>query len=160
MEKLQPVLVKKLGSGEADLRMLVAAAALANAETFGGHDYVGYHTEMALLPALQMSAEMPSERRALPVLKVLYRNTERIQNAGWQERRVLKPVSPEGFPRGEAGGELLREAMREADLEHAERLLKAQAEMSLADAYNYLLWMIEDDAGRPPLRAGPPAPSP
>ena len=45
-DKLQPRLVKKLKSGT-DLRTMVAAAALANARTFGGQDYVGFHTIMA-----------------------------------------------------------------------------------------------------------------
>ena len=45
--QLLPVLVKHLQSG-VDLKRLVAAAALANARTFGGEDYVGFHTMMAL----------------------------------------------------------------------------------------------------------------
>src|SRR5437868_15143599 len=42
-DKLQPLLVKRLRDGT-ELRELVAAAALANARTFGGEDYTGYHT--------------------------------------------------------------------------------------------------------------------
>src|SRR5204863_6786841 len=42
---------------KADLRQLVAAAALANARTFGGEDYVGFHTMMALAPSLHRSEE-------------------------------------------------------------------------------------------------------
>jgi hypothetical protein len=41
--KLLPVLADKLKSG-IKLDRLVAAAALANARTFGGEDYVGFHT--------------------------------------------------------------------------------------------------------------------
>src|SRR5207245_328382 len=51
--KLIPALADKLKAG-ADLRRLVAAAALANARTFGGEDYVGFHTMMALAPSLHM----------------------------------------------------------------------------------------------------------
>ena len=47
--KLLPALAAKLKSGT-DLRRLVTAAALANARTFGGEDYVGFHTMMALSP--------------------------------------------------------------------------------------------------------------
>src|SRR5688572_29884883 len=79
--QLLPKLTEQLASG-ADLRRLVAAAAMANARTFGGEDYVGFHTMMALSPALHMAGEMPSDRRALPVFKVLYRNTNRIQERG------------------------------------------------------------------------------
>ena len=49
-ERLLPLLVQKLAEG-ADLRTLVAAGALANARTFGGQDYTGYHSLMALAPA-------------------------------------------------------------------------------------------------------------
>src|SRR5439155_390912 len=47
-DKLLPVLVGKLKDGT-DLPTLVTAAALANARTFGGQDYDGYHAFMALL---------------------------------------------------------------------------------------------------------------
>src|SRR5687767_11300572 len=56
--KLLPKLTEKLKSGT-ELKRLVAAAALANARTFGGEDYVGFHTLMALSPAFQMSRELP-----------------------------------------------------------------------------------------------------
>ena len=46
--RLVPVLVEKLKAGT-ELKQLVAAAALANARTFGGEDYVGFHTMMALV---------------------------------------------------------------------------------------------------------------
>src|SRR5579885_1536436 len=50
-DKLLPIVVEKMKGGT-DLRTLVAAAALANARTFGGQDYDGYHAFMALLPSL------------------------------------------------------------------------------------------------------------
>src|SRR6266851_4221254 len=51
--KLTPILVERLHNGT-ELKTLVAAAALANARTFGGEDYVGFHTMMALPPAWQI----------------------------------------------------------------------------------------------------------
>src|SRR6516165_8719204 len=51
VNRLLPTLADMLHSGT-DLRQLTAAAALANARTFGGEDYVGFHTMMALAPAL------------------------------------------------------------------------------------------------------------
>src|SRR5205085_4153961 len=45
IDRLLPVLVEKLRGGT-DLRTLVAAGALANARTFGGEDYVGFHSMM------------------------------------------------------------------------------------------------------------------
>jgi hypothetical protein len=146
VEKLQPILVRKLNSGQADLSRLIAAAALANAETFGGEDYVGFHTEMALIPALQMSDELPSERKALPVLKVLYRNTERIQDGGFTKTKTLKKVRPIDLPAGSEEGELLLEASRNGNMEQAERIFATSANRSLEDAFNALLWAIQDNA--------------
>src|SRR5579859_5837031 len=57
--RLLPTLVDMMHSGT-DLKQLTAAAALANARTFGGEDYVGFHTMMALAPALR-SEEHTSE---------------------------------------------------------------------------------------------------
>jgi len=79
--KLMPVLVGKLKEGT-ELRTLVAAGALANARSFGGRHYEGYHTFMALAPAFEMSKELPETQRPLPVLKVLYRNATHIQLKG------------------------------------------------------------------------------
>ena len=91
VRNLVPVLVEKLRAGT-DLKELVAAAALANARTFGGEDYVGFHTLMALAPAYHMARELPEDRRALPVLKVLYRNTNRIHEHGGRASEVLHAV--------------------------------------------------------------------
>ena len=46
-DQLVHLLVDTLRAGT-PLKELVAAAALANARTFGGEDYVGFHTMMAL----------------------------------------------------------------------------------------------------------------
>ena len=88
-EKLQPILAEKLRRGETNVKSLIAAGALANAQAFGGHDYVGFHTAMALLPALDMSRLLPTERQPLPVLKVLYRNSQQIQKEGCASRKSL-----------------------------------------------------------------------
>src|SRR5437660_4587369 len=81
VDRLLPALVTRINQGT-DLRTMVAAAALANARTFGGEDYIGFHTFMALVPAYEMSRELPTVRRALPIPKVLYRNTNQIQTLG------------------------------------------------------------------------------
>src|SRR5262245_5299206 len=115
-DKLLPILVKKLHDG-ADLKQLVAAAALANARSFGGEDYVGFHTMMALAPAYHMAREMPADQQALPVFKVLYRNATRIQEHGGRKKEVLRPTTP---VEQERPGEKLREAVRAKDLARAE----------------------------------------
>src|SRR5438309_2345991 len=111
VNKLLPVLSAKLESGT-DLSQLVAGGALANARTFGGEDYVGFHTMMALAPALHMAQELPAESQPLPVFKVLYRNTNRIQEHGGRKEEVLHTVKPGTLSAGRSGGEMLREAVR------------------------------------------------
>lgn len=142
-ERLLPVLIEQLKSGS-DLRRLVAAAALANARTFGGEDYIGFHTMMALSPAFRMAGELPPELQPLPVFKVLYRNTARIQAFGGRPREVLKPVRPEAPAEGRVGGELLREAVRRKDVDAAERIFAGLAQTSASDAFNHLLYEVQD----------------
>src|SRR5688572_28159102 len=143
-EKLLPVLVGKLKSG-LELRRLVAAAALANARSFGGEDYIGFHTMMAMMPAWRMSAELPSELQPLPVLKILYRNTARIQATGGRTREALRPVAAGSVPEGKVAGEALRDAVRRKDAEGAERMFAAIAKSSPADAFNAVLYEVQDD---------------
>ncbi|MDB5299192.1 MAG: hypothetical protein JWO87_855 [Phycisphaerales bacterium] len=145
VNRLLPVLVEKLKGGT-DLRRLLSAAALANARTFGGEDYVGFHTMMALAPAYHMSAELPEAQRPLPVFKVLYRNTNRIQEHGGRKDEVLHPVdpTPPATPGASAGGEALRQAVRHQDVQQAERLFAATARKSADDAFNELLFAVQD----------------
>ena len=69
LNRLPRVLLDELNRGT-ELATLIAAGSLANARTFGGHDYVGFHTFMALPPSLAMAGESPQGRRVLPVMKV------------------------------------------------------------------------------------------
>ncbi len=141
--KLLPLAVARLRSGT-DLRQLLAAATLANVRTFGGEDYVGFHTMMALAPSFHMSRELPQERRPLPVLKVLYRNSNRLQEKGGRKDEVLHPVQPATLPEDRPGGEVLREAVRHKDKEGAERTFAALAQKSADEALNQLLVAVED----------------
>src|SRR5438132_2436172 len=127
VNKLLPALVERLRSGT-ELRRLLAAAALANARTFGGEDYVGFHTMMALAPAFHMSEELPSEWQPLPVFKVLYRNTNRIQEHGVRKEEVLHAVKPGTLPESRVAGEVLREAVRRKDVAAAEQTFAALAQ--------------------------------
>src|SRR5262249_36149847 len=143
--KLLPVLVRRLQRGT-ELRRLVSAAALANARALGGEDYVGFHTMMALSPAFHMAGELPEARRALPVLKGLYRHTNQIQERGGRNAGVLRPVRPAPVPEGRNGGEVLREAVRRRDMDAAERTFAALAGGRPEDAFNQLLVAVEDAA--------------
>jgi hypothetical protein len=147
VNRLLPALVEKLKAGT-ELRRLVAAAALANARTFGGEDYVGFHTLMALSPAYHMSTELPEATRALPVMKVLYRNTNRIQEAGGPSHEVLHPVEPAKLPDGKPGADVLHDAIRSKDVDRAERTFAALVGCSdgccADDAFNDLLYSVQD----------------
>ncbi len=142
-ERLQPLLVEKLRSGT-DLRTLVAAGALANARSFGGQHYVGYHTLMALMPAYEMSKLLPEDRRALPVFKVLYRNTDTIQKDGGRRNEILRPVQA-GNRRGAITGDRLRELMRKHDMDGAEQVFAKMSQGDIEDAYNNLQLLVQDD---------------
>src|SRR4051812_3388637 len=143
VDRLVPVLVERLRAG-AELKSLVAAAALANARTFGGEDYVGFHTLMALAPAYHMARELPEDRRALPVLKVLYRNTNRIQEHGGSASEVLHTVKTGVLSAGHDPGEALRDAVRRKDMNEAESTFAAIAAVSPDEAFNSLLVAVED----------------
>jgi hypothetical protein len=145
VEKLVPALVAKIRAGAA-LRDLVAAAALANARTFGGEDYVGFHTMMALAPAFHMSGDLPEARRALPVLKVLYRNTARIGEYGGPAKEVLHPVEPlKSLSEGRPGPEALRDAMRAKDMDRAEATFAFLSRGGPSEAFNDLLPTVQDN---------------
>lgn len=128
-----------------DLKTLTAAAALANARAFGGEDYTGYHTFMALAPAYNMSRELPADRQALPVLKVIYRNTSRIQERSLAHKDTLHPVEGDEVPTGKSSEDVLREAARKMDSQAGDRLLASIADKSPLDAFNAVQHMIQDD---------------
>ena len=126
--KLLPLLVERMKNGT-DLKTLVAAGALANARSFAGEDYVGYHTLMALAPAYDMSRELPTELAPLPVLKVLYRNTAQIQARGCHEHEALHPVEPVALPDGtDVPARLVRTASQERSPRSREGVCSAGAQ--------------------------------
>jgi hypothetical protein len=141
--KLQAMLLDKLKSGT-ELKTLVAAGALANARQFGGQHYEGYHTFMALAPAFEMSQELPADRRALPVFKVLYRNAQWMQQQGGPAKEVLHPVKPAELARPRAGGDLLRQAMKQQDMNVAEATFAALTHDGIDGAYNDLQFIVQD----------------
>lgn len=141
VSKLQPALAAKLKDG-ASLKQLVAAGVLANARTFGGEDYIGFHTLMALHPALNMAASMPDKQAALPVFKVLYRNTARIQENGGRGDEVLHSVAA-GTDKPSA--RQLHDAVRRKDTAGAEKLFAAMMQNSADDGFNALLECVQDN---------------
>lgn len=143
-DKLLPLLVEQLKAGT-DLKTLVTSAALANVRAFGGQDYTGYHTFMALVPAFQMAGELPKSRQALPVLKVLYRNSSRIQEQQVHHQDTLQPVQAVEFVEPRRGGELLRESVRAVDWQGAEARFAALAKGTPGEAFHHLQFAVQDE---------------
>jgi hypothetical protein len=142
--KLLPILVERLKQGT-ELKTLVAAGALANARTLGGEDYIGFHTMMALPSAYRMSQELPAERRPLPVFKVLYRNTSRIQARGGRKHETLRPVEPAAAPADGDQADVFLAAVRRRDMKGAEANFAGLAQKSTDEAFNRLLYAVQDD---------------
>lgn len=141
-DKLLPKVAEKLKSGT-ELKTLVAAAALANARAFGGEDYVGFHTLMALAPAYHMAAEEPADRAPLAVMKVLYRNATRLGEVGGTKAEVLKPVAS---MTKDATGTTLRDAARTTDLAAAEAAFAGLAANGATATLDGLMEMVDDGA--------------
>lgn len=146
-DRLQELLVAKLKSGDVNLKQLISAGTLANARTFGGEDYKGFHCMFAMAPALEMSREMPEKARPLPVLKVLYRNTARMQQV-WSKKpeNKLQPIDPAELPPGTDVGELLRQAVRAKDNREGDRILAAITNRSVKGAFDALQRAVQDKA--------------
>ncbi len=143
-DKLVAAVVAKLKTGT-ELKQLVAAAALTNARAFGGEDYIGFHTLMALAPAFQMSQEeTDAAKKPLAVLKVLHRNASRLKDFG-ATKETLKPVKPGKLATDQRGGEHLRDAARKADMNAAEATFAAIcASGKPEDALNELMIEVDD----------------
>jgi hypothetical protein len=146
LEKLQPILVKKIQQGT-KLQTLISAGSLANARTFGGEDYIGFHTMMALGPAWQMAQELPEKSKPLPVLKVLYRNTKRIHETGGRATEKLKTIDNVKLPEGTQVGPYLRDAVRTGKFDKAEEAFSALKNVSHEEAWNGLLYALYDQPG-------------
>jgi hypothetical protein len=145
LDRLQPLLVEKLNRGEANLQKLLAAGALANAEAFGGEDYTGFHTAMAMLPALNMTQMLPSERQPLPILKVLYRNSAQIQALGGPSKKTLRKLHAAEEATVENRELAIRDACRVADVERAEKLFAPLGSGPLDAAFNALQPAMQDE---------------
>ena len=142
--KFLPAMIRELNAGT-PLRKLVAAGALANARTFGGENYHGFHTFMALAPAFDMSKEMPKGQEALPVLKVLYRNSFYTEKSGGHAKDTLKPITAAKVDEVSKAAQQLRAATNSVDKVKAERLLAGLAKKTLDDALNGVLHHVEDN---------------
>ncbi len=142
-DALMPKLKTKLDAG-AELPTLAAAAALANARTFGGQDYTGYHCFMAIVPALAMSRRLSGNGAALPVFKVLHRNARRIQAEGGSRDEVLRRVEPAASLDGDARSRLLANG-RKGEFASAEATFARVAARGPEAAYASLQPLVRDN---------------
>ena len=141
LEDLQSSIVEKLRNG-VSVERLVSAGALANARSFAGEDYVGFHTLMAMKPALKMASMISGKNSPLPVLKVLYRNTHRIREHGGRASEKLNRL-PEILTTGSESQ--LLEFVRSKDMGSAEQLLKGLVQKNRAIAFDALLEVVQED---------------
>lgn len=142
LDRIQRGLVDKLAAGT-PLKRLVAAAALANARHFGGEDYVGFHTFMALAPALGMAGLLRGKEAPLPVMKVLYRNTHRLQETGDRGSDALRAIAPATGATPDPAA--LRDAVRKGGTEEAERLLLGFLAGSPEGGFDALLHTVQEN---------------
>jgi hypothetical protein len=97
---------------------------------------------MALMPAWRIAEELPQVEQPMPILKVLYRNTARIQEAGGGDR--LHCVEPAEISDKRHGGQRLFQEMCGADMESAERTFAALAQGERSDVFNDLQPIVQD----------------
>lgn len=142
-EDLLPKLVGELRKG-VKLKSLVSAGALANVRAFAGQDYIGYHTFMALFPALKMSEQLPIEQQALPVLKVLYRNSRQIQDKQRHHEDALHPVAKSNAVQ-QQDGKSLQGTVREVNWGQAESQFAALCDGPANEAFNQLQYVVQDE---------------
>src|SRR5215470_2999685 len=121
---LLPALHTELKNG-VSLKELIAAGALANARAFGGQDYNGFHSFMALCPSYAMAMALPGPERPLPILKVLYRISTHIHGARCAHEDHLDKVEPIKLDGKASPGEQMREATRARNLPQAEKIFAA-----------------------------------
>ena len=130
--------------GGTDLRTLAAAAALANARAFGGTDYTGYHCFMAIVPALAMAGQLSGNAAALPLFKVLHRNSRQIEAGGGRHRDSLKPVEPAASTEGEIRSRLLA-AGRKGAFDSAEAMFANVAAKAPEAAFHAIQPLVRDN---------------
>src|SRR5262245_11209513 len=121
---LLPALHTELKNG-VGLKELIAAGALANARAFGGQDYNGYHSFMALCPSYAMAMALPEKERPLPILKVLYRTSTYIHGARCASEDHLDKIEPARLEDKVSPGEQMRAATRARKLAQAKQIFAA-----------------------------------
>lgn len=138
-DALMPKLRREIDAGTSP-STLAAAAALANARTFGGQDYTGYHCFMAIVPALEMARRLQGRASLLPLFKVLHRNTRQIEGSS----ETLRKVEPIEKKVADVRKKLLADG-RNGRFDEAEALFaRVLSEQGPAAAYDALQPLVRD----------------
>jgi hypothetical protein len=140
---LLPALVGQMKNGTS-LKELIAAGALANARAFGGQDYNGYHSFMALCPSHAMAMALPERERPLPILKVLYRISTHIHDAHCSNEDRLVKIEPAKLDGKTPPAEQMREATRARQLARAEQIFAALPGTP-EQTYDDVQLLVQDD---------------
>jgi hypothetical protein len=128
------------------LDRITAAATLANARHFGGHDYTGYHCLMALMPAWQMSKRLPGKEAALPILKVLHRQSTQMRVVGPRNNEALKSELPRpGRMERPEAVQQLRAAYLAMDVDAAEAAFAVLVQGDPREAMNDLQVILHEN---------------
>jgi hypothetical protein len=126
------------------LKELIAAGALANVRAFGGQDYNGYHSFMALCPSYAMAMALPEKERPLPILKVLYRTSTHIHGARCTHEDRLAGVEPAKLDDRTPLAIQMRDAARARKLAQAEQIFVSLSGTP-QQTYDDLQLLIQDD---------------
>ena len=141
VEKLLPQLAERLKSGT-ELRELVAAAALANAHTFGGEDYVGFHTIMATCASISHVARIGRLATGAASLQgpvSQYQPNRRSRRRKSEKLHTVEPATDK------VTEDSLLDAVRQKQMDEAERRFAAFASRGAEDAFEHLLPIVQDN---------------
>lgn len=97
-----------------------------------------------MMPAWRMSQRLQGGEAALPVLKVLYRNAERIQEHGGRAAEVLKPIDSKPLSTERAGARL-QAVMRTGNMQAAEQMFCGFTKTDPKAAFNSLQHIVQDN---------------
>ncbi len=140
LDRFLPTIVKEYQAGTS-LEDLVAATALANTRCFGGEDYIGFHSLMALCPAYHL-ARYSGKTDLTPLLKVMYRNARQMQTRQGKGD-VLAPIETHSAKPLTSTG--IRDAVRQQNCLEAEQSLSVITAANSVQGFEALQSTIQDD---------------
>jgi len=99
-----------------------------------------------LAPSFSMAELLPEKERALPIIKVIHRNSRTMGSGPGRPADLLGHAEPAKLKGDQPVGKLLLEATRARHTAEADGIFLAAAKNSLQDAYNDLQPVVHDEA--------------